>query len=124
MRWVVVMIVTGGHGASTSAEIIFGNGSTCALPRLPQGRVYNSQAGLTVCGGAGPGHTQKTCATLRHGAWATSHNLVQSRILHESWNSPEGIILFGGRYSKRTTEILSKTDITSKAKFSLPYDTE
>ena len=67
MCCVAVMIVTGGQGASTSAEIIFGNGTTCALPPLTQGRVYSSQAGLTVCGGAGPGHSTRTCATLRQG---------------------------------------------------------
>ena len=76
MCCVAVMIVTGGQGASTSAEIIFGNGTTCALPPLPQGRVYSSQAGLTVCGGGGarPLHED-----LRHTPPGSLAHLPQSR---------------------------------------------
>ena len=115
------IIITGGKDtAAKSVEVILSNGSLCTLPPLPEARYRHSQSGLTACGGhASP--AQDTCTTLSSGAWATSHNLDPRRMNHVSWNSPSGTMLFGGKYSPRTTALLSTTSSSSKAQFDLLY---
>ena len=51
------IIISGGKetgGATTprtSVELLYGNGSSCWLPDLPEGRWSHSQSGLVICGG-------------------------------------------------------------------------
>ena len=119
------IIITGGGGGSagiTSVEVLLSNGTLCTLPPLPEGRYRHSQSGLTACGGHGsPGGT---CTTFSNGAWTTSHNLDPRRRYHVSWNSPTGLMLLGGEYSKRNAALLSTTSSSSNSgQFEMPYDT-
>ena len=51
------IIISGGKEAvgattpRTSVELLYGNGSSCWLPDLPEGRWSHSQSGLVICGG-------------------------------------------------------------------------
>ena len=113
------ILITGGYDTGTIVEVIFGNGTHCTLPSLPHGRIWHSQSGLTACGGS-DSPARETCTTFSSGAWATSHNLMEKRLRHVSWNSPTGIMLLGGLGSEQTTELLSST--STSAQFDLPYD--
>ena len=119
------IIITGGEDtAGTSVEVILSNSTLCTLPPMPEWRHDHSQSGLTACGGHGSPTVVDTCTTLSGGAWATSQNLNPRRMNHVSWNSPSGLMLLGGHYSKRTTALLSTTSSSSSAQFELLYDTE
>ena len=120
------IIITGGGGGSagiTSVEVLLRNDTLCTLPPLPEGRSRHSQSGLTACGGKGHGSPALTCTTLSNGAWTTSHNLDPARRNHISWNSPSGLMLLGGGYSKGTTSLLSSSSSSVSDQFELPYDT-
>ena len=126
------ILVTGGENtesdAQHSVEVILPDGCGCRLPDLPSpGRYRHSQSGYTACGGWAAG-TASTCHTFHAGLWELSHNLNTGRINHVSWNSPVGVIIFGGwggrPYSYQSSELLSTTDSTTSSSFNLPYVTE
>ena len=119
------VLVTGGFAAEETAEVILEDGSTCTLPDLPPpGRRQHSATGLTLCGGLGDEDTWTTCSTFT-GQWETSHQLGVLRWYHVSWDSPSGIILFGGAEpdARMTTETLSPNSSTTTPAFPLPYTT-
>ena len=119
-------MVTGGYGGSgrlTSVEVLSSEGTPlCTLPPLPTVRWYHTQDGLLTCGGWG-GYT--TCVLLSAGGWVVSHNLLEDRAGHSSWQSPAGLVLIGGGDSntRTTTELLSSSDSSSSYNFTLQYDT-
>ena len=88
--------------------------------RTPWTRRDHKQVGLTVCGDGYQGDNLQTCKTFVDGQWRVSHNLLEQRYVHSMWQSPEGILLMGGHYSKDTTELLQDNG-TSVYKFTLPY---
>ena len=92
----------------------------CTVPPLPDPRDSHTQDGEVACGGF---YTLSTCVSLTASGWATSHNLVDRRYDHMSWRSPAGLLLMGGQYSRRTTELLSDTNSSSSPSFDLEYDT-
>merc|ERR1719342_622783 len=50
----LAILVTGGDGAMTSAEVLFTNGSSiCELPLMSQTKHSHTQSGLTACGDYG-----------------------------------------------------------------------
>ena len=121
----LAILVTGGLGTETSAEVLFTNGSSiCELPPMPQSRYYHTQSGLTACGGA-YGSQLRSCIKFEDGSWTTlTDNLVESRYSHSSWVNPDGdILLIGGYYSLTTTEIVYQNG-TSIRSFDLKYDTK
>ena len=135
------LLITGGTEDDTQhiAEVWIPGDQRCLLPRLPSpGRRQHSQSSLTACGGSS-GSTQGSCHTFTAGEWEQSHTLAGytsdgktylARWLHVSWQSPKGILLLGGKsYSTpipgngKTTELLSTTDKTTTASFTLEYET-
>ena len=120
-----MILVTGGSGGSdlTSVEVLSGAGTPlCTLPPLPSWREGHTQDGLLHCGGDWP--TYNTCSKLSAGGWVVSHNLLESRGDHSSWQSPAGLVLIGGYYSGTTTELLSSSDSSSSSNFTLEYRTQ
>ena len=120
---VLAILVTG--GSTTSAEVLFLNGSAfCELPRMRQYKSRHTQSGLTACGG-GASAIRKSCIKFEDGSWTTlTDNLVEERYRHSSWVTPDGdILLIGGQYSNTTTEIVYQ-DGTSIRSFDLKYNTE
>ena len=103
-----MIIVTGGDGGLSSAELLHSNGTRlCSLPDLPDERRVHSQTGLITCGG-GSGATQKSCITFSSGTWQESHTLTENRYGHTQWSSPDGVLLIGGYgVSSGTTELLT-----------------
>ena len=118
-----VIFLSGGNGASTTAEILHTNGSRiCSLPDLPSARRRHSQTGLTLCGGVDSPATT-TCHTLSStGSWVQSHSIAQRRWDHSAWASPQGVMLLGGAdtSARTTTEVLLESGDTSPS-FSLDY---
>merc|ERR1719342_1205532 len=109
----------------TSAEVLFTNGSSmCELPQMSQSKRYHTQSGLTACGG-GASAIRRSCIKFEDGSWTTlTDNLVEERLYHSSWVSPDGdILLIGGQYSRTTTEIVYQNG-TSIRSFDLKYRTE
>ena len=116
--------MTGGEGTSTSAEVLFTNGSSiCELPAMPQSKNTHTQSGLAACGGYDSG-TERSCIKFEDGSWTTlTDNLVERRDDHSSWVSPDGdILLIGGDYSPTTTEIVYQNGTSSRS-FDLKYNT-
>merc|ERR1711953_992287 len=105
--------------------------NTEALSKNPDDRADHSINENIVCGG-GPynsdpnytGHdeTRSSCVTLASdGTWLETTRLLEQRYHHSSWASPSGLILLGGRGSKRTTEKIQE-DGSSSYSFELKYD--
>ena len=103
----------------------------CTLPPLPDTRSRHPQDGDLACGGSfsttsTSAPAPSTCVRLsaEAGGWVLSHNLLQTRYHHSSWQSPAGLLLLGGAYPGTgfTTELLS-SDSTSSYSFTLDYDT-
>ena len=118
-------MVTGGYAGSrlTSVEVLSGAGTPlCSLPPLPTRRYGHTQDGLLTCGGW-DGDYISTCMKLTTEGWVVSHNLLEERRYHSSWQSPAGLVLIGGFYSPYTTELLSSSDSSSSSNFTLQYDT-
>ena len=120
-----VMMVSGGKNGSDliSVEAVSESGTPlCELPPLPHARWGHSMEGGVTCGGDGDS-IMTTCVSLSTGGWVESHTLREQRYLHSSWLSPAGVVLIGGSYSTRTTELLSSTNTSTSRAFSLRYRT-
>ena len=76
---------------------------------------------LTICGGF---NTRTTCITLTSDQWVTSHALVEDRRYHSSWSTGSGILLLGGQYSPRSTEIVKEEVLNGVPGFPLQIKTE
>ena len=116
------IIVTGSRygGNPRSVEALREDGSSlCTLPDLPNDYFSHTQSGLVTCGGY---YNWTSCIRLIDGEWLQSNTLKHGRAYHSSWTSPMGIVLMGGQYSRRTTELLTD-DGQSVELFSLKYDT-
>ena len=100
MSYISVILVTGAQSGGKSVELLYTNGSRiCNLPDLPYDRYLHSQTGLTLCGGRHDPESTN-CQTLSStGSWEETHTLSMRRASHCAWNSPQGIILIGGRDS-------------------------
>jgi len=123
----LVILLTGGDGTSTSAEVLSTNGtSICNLPQMSQSKFYHSQSGLTACGGLGG--SEKSCIQFQSGSWITlTENLLRKRRYHSNWKTPTGDILLiggddGGGRTYRSTEIVDQSG-NSIQSFKLKYKT-
>ena len=142
-----MIIVTGGEGEGynylTSVEVLSPTGVRlpCSVPLLPSAqspfsRYHHTQDGAVACGGYYY-EDATNCRTLTASGWTKSHDLIYQRRRHVSWNSPDGLLLMGGDYSYRTTELLANTSTsrrmsnrdhtespyqTSTSSFDLDYD--
>ena len=121
-------MVTGGDydGTGLTSVEVLSAASTrlpCTIPPLPAARWGHTQDGLLSCGGYWV--TRRTCVKFSAlaGGWVESHNLLEDRYWHSSWQSPAGLVLIGGDYSSTTTELLSSSDSSSSSNFTLEYDT-
>ena len=113
----------------SSVEVLSAGGTRlpCTIPPLPTARWGHTQDGLLGCGGSGGTDTSRTCAKFSAlaGGWVVSHNLLEDRSLHSSWQSPAGLVLIGGvgSGSRTTTSLLSSSDSSSSSNFTLQYRT-
>ena len=124
------LLVTGSYEDSVgqSVELLQETDSawtSCSLPDLPDSRYVHTQSGAVVCGGYGGGgsETRSSCLTFSSGSgWTQSHTLLEERVWHSTWKSPRGLLLMGGQYSLKTTELLNE-DGTSSKHYDLEYKT-
>ena len=90
---------------------------TFQLPSIPGSpRVWHTLTGNVLCGGAYDG-TSSSCLKLKsNGAgWQSySPGLVEPRMAHSAWQSPDGVVLMGGYYSGDSTELVTSTGSTSQ----------
>ena len=77
--------------------------------------------GLVVCGGIKGNDARTSCLTFSSGRWTNTHKLLEMRFSHSSWLSDEGLVIMGGAYDPKTTELL-KSNYTVPY-FDLKYDT-
>ena len=115
------ILITGGYGATTSAEVFqVSTGQSCSLPSLPDKRQYHTSHSLTLCGGI---FTPTSCISFSSGVWVPSHSLAEERYKHCSWEREEGLLLLGGEDSPTTTELLTEGSEEGVPAFSLQYRT-
>ena len=106
---------------------------SCLLADLPGDvRYKHSLCGRLLCGGHGDYFTsaERSCLMfnpLTGNFTSTSVRLGEERVDHLCWdvegeNGPT--FLMGGRFSPRSTELVSSDGSTSSANFNLKYDTE
>ena len=90
---------------------------TFSLPSIPGSpRVWHTLTGTVLCGGAYD-ETSSTCLQLKsNGAGWTPYStgLVESRMAHSAWQSPNGVVLMGGYYSADSTELVNNTGSSSQ----------
>ena len=122
-NFLVIMVTGGDHATSRSVELVDTNGTQiCSLSGLPLKKYHHAQNGVTSCGGY-DSPARFSCHTLSSsGSWEQTHSLNQARRFHSAWDSPQGIVLFGGLDSTTTTEILTENG-GSNPSFTLNYDT-
>merc|ERR1711874_743937 len=115
------ILITGGNGARTSAEVFtVSGGQSCVLPSLPDQRWGHTSNSLTMCGGAS---TSTSCISFSSGVWVPSHSLAEKRKYHTTWQREEGLLLLGGKSSSTTTELFTEGSEEGVPAFSLQYST-
>ena len=101
---------------------------TCELPDITGGGSrFHSQCGGLLCGGVSSQDSCLMLDTLTGTFTNTSVKLVEERKGHLCWEvDGEGgpILLMGGLYSDRSTELVSSDGLTSSASFTLQYNPE
>ena len=131
--------VSGGDGdAGTTAEVFVpSTGQSCSLPTLPDDRWYHTMDSKYICGGR---YNQTSCIHLDagniiiysvivliyiicSGKWTISHNLLQNRYYHCSWETEHGLLLMGGVYSPTTSEIVPTDGGEGGPSFAMKYRT-
>ena len=78
--------------------------------------MWHTLTGTVLCGGAYD-NTTSTCLELKSNGdgWKEySPGLVESRMAHSAWQSPDGVVLMGGYYSADSSELVSSTASTSQ----------
>lgn len=94
-----------------------------SLPAIPGSpRVWHTQVDNIICGGVYPS-TSNTCLKLSETGqgWQEYKTLNKPRQAHSSWKSPDGIVLMGGFFSGKSTEIVGSSG--SRSRFSLQDNT-
>ena len=110
---VAAILVVGGVGSKTtikkSVEALTPDGiPLCTLPDLPEERFYHTMDDHILCGGY---NSQSSCLYYVAGKWTKYRNdLKFKRTIHVSWRRQDNeVILFGGEYSKKTSEVVSSS---------------
>ena len=115
------ILISGGYLAEYTAEVyVPSTGLSCSLPDLPNKRKYHTMDGLLICGGQYEG---TTCLSFISGEWITSHNLLESRYFHTSWQTEQGLVLMGGSSSRETTEIVAMDGEQGGSSFAMQHET-
>ena len=110
-----VIMVAGGWVKGNTVELLNLDGSWhCSLPPIPENKSRDTLTGLVLCGGFNE-TVRKSCVRFSKGEeeWKKSHTLKESRRGHVAWNSPDGVLLMGGRNSPTTTELLTNNGDTT-----------
>ena len=102
--------------------------NSCRLEDMPDRRYHHSHCGALLCGGDSEGAengTKTSCLKFEGGRWVrASVTLVKRRSQHLCWAlSEEEILLLGGSYSYKTTEIVKADGSQSSEDFRLQYGT-
>jgi len=117
------LLVAGGWNGSNYLDVVeiinLESLSSCIVDvYLDQPRYAHTGDGDLVCGGANGDHNIGSCHNIVTG---TNISLIDERFLHLSWSTGQEILLLGGAYTSRTTELI--TGDTTQAGFDLKYDT-
>ena len=123
----VAVLITGGRNPDLKTAELFlpSAGTSCTLPKFPEGRYSHTVDNNIMCGGPA---TWTSCLKWSPdtGSWEELLTLDIGRYYHVSWTpEPEsdmGTYLMGGSYSPRTTTLI-KDDRTQESAFQLKHDT-
>ena len=118
-------IITGGDNSASEKRVEIFNPITrraCPLPYLPKNMLGHSQCGNLLCSG-------RSCLKMNStGSFSPAPvSLLQDRYQHLCWSLPGGggeVMLLGGGYSERTTEVISSNFNSTKPSWDLKYKTE
>ena len=132
------VLITGGPnwpvGVGDNVEVFnLHTKKSCRLADLPDGKRHgHSFCGRLLCGGDSEGlysSTQRSCLMLNplSGDFTSaSVSLSERRSSHLCWDVDGGngpILLIGGSFSPRSTELVSSDGLSSSTDFTLTYDT-
>ena len=124
---ILAVLITGGYDGGTlnTAELFLpSDGTSCALPSLPQIRRYHTVDNNILCGGYG---TEDSCLQWSPdtGTWEELLTLDVERLYHVSGTPAPGTgtFLIGGAYSEMTTTLIT-SEGGQQTGFQLKYDTE
>ena len=97
-----------------TVEVVFpASGKICPLPDLPQMLRKHTQDGLVLCGAQ---QDKTSCFILSENSWTKSHDLIEERYDHVSWQMEEGILLMGGASTPDSTELGEQLSQTGRRK--------
>ena len=130
------LLITGGEGASTGGDPVFGSTSvevfslmsrtSCSLPDLPSGAAYHTQHNNLMCGVPYPDGNQCWTRDTQTGDWTVSHTLDGDRSASCMWPlGEEGVLILGGGDDDdtRTSAVLVTPEGEVSQQFSLLYRT-
>ena len=111
------VIVSGGYngGSIASTEVYFptpGSGYICSLQSMPsarRGHTLDQLGDGTVLACGGYPDALKTCDKFDGTSWTQHSTLIYNRDYHISLPGKHGLLLMGGTYSEKTTEIAGGT---------------
>ena len=129
------LLITGGEGASTGGDPVFGTTSvevfslmsrtSCSLPDLPYEAVVHTQHKNLMCGVPRPDYNQCWTRDTQTGDWTVSHTLDGDRSGSCLWPlGEEGVLILGGDDDDtRTSAVLVTPEGEVRQQFSLQYST-
>ena len=101
-----------GENKGSSVEVFTGDLVTIQLPNLPSNILGSSavlhNGTILLCGGR---NNYQRCLQLDCGTWK-EHSILKERSLHSAVITQTATFLFGGSYSKETSEYLPKDSTT------------
>ena len=62
-----------------------------------------------------------SCETFKYGKWKPSHKLIKRRMNHIGWETKDGVLLMGGRYTPYSTELVTNNSDKSSLSFRLEH---
>ena len=124
----VAILITGGDGASLSAEVFLPwSNTTCQLPSLPDERGGHVQAGPLLCGGSYLS-TRRSCLkwNKQGGNWTRLPvTLSEARWDSSGWARGDQLVIMGGLSdaAKESSERVSSDGAVSRRSFAMEYKT-
>ena len=117
------ILISGGRQALNKWVELFvpSSGYSCLLPSLPDIREDHTMNGLYICGGDDI-YARDSCIQFVSGQWTGLSYTGEHRDDHSSWLTPQGLVLMGGSYNMRSTEIITLKGGQGGPGFDLIFD--
>jgi len=117
-----IVISGGGQALNKWVELFIpSSGYSCLLPSLHDVRDGHTMNNMYICGGD-DFYARDLCIQFVEGQWTALSATMQSRDDHSSWLTPQGLVLMGGDYTTKSTEIITLKGGQGGPGFSLNFE--